>query len=274
MLTRTGRVVVVALLLHVLDTACPATGEEVVNLPPTLVTEGALPATELEAVFQASKSETERTYELALSFQYAPVPSFGVKLVVPLVGVDPRGPENAMGGVGDIGLVLKYAPLTLPALQLAVAGGIRLTLPTGSEERGLGGTFDVGPFVAVGKGFGPVSLQADAGYGWQLNQPPPIEPDEEGGEQLKAHKEHGATANVAATFSPITRLGLILELNSVTRVGGENDDRLNERVQLYLTPGAAVEPAEGWNLRAGVQLPLTSARQFDYNVVVILTKGF
>jgi hypothetical protein len=273
MRARTGRVVVMALLLRGLDTACPATGEEVVNLPPTLVTEGALPATELEAIFQASKSETERTYELAPSFQYAPVPSLGVKLVVPLVGRDPSGPEDATGGVGDVGLVVKYAPLTIPALQLAVAGGVRLILPTGSEERGLGGTFDVGLFVAVGKGFGPLSLQADAGYGWQLNHPPPIEPEEEGGERLKAHKEHGATANVAVTLSPITRLGLILELNSVTRVGGE-DDGLKERVQLYLTPGMAVEPAAGWNLRAGVQLPLTGARQFDYNIIVILTKGF
>jgi hypothetical protein len=273
LLTRTGRAIVAALILLGLDAASPALGDEV-SLPPTLVTEGALPATEFEAVFQASESETERAYELAPSFQYAPVPSFGVKLVVPLVGLDPRGPEDATGGIGDVGLVVKYAPLVFPAKQLAVAGGIRLTLPTGSEERGLGGTFDVGPFVAVGKGFGPLSVQADAGYRWQLDRPPPIEPDEEGGERLKAHKEHGATANLAVTFSPITRLGLILELNSVTRVGGENDDRLNERVQLYLTPGLAVEPAEGWNLRAGVQLPLTSARQFDYNVIVILTKGF
>lgn len=272
MLTRTGRAVVAALILLGLDPGPPALGDEV-SLPPTLVTEGALPATELEAVFQASKSDTERTYELAPSFQYAPIPSFGLKLVVPAVGRDPRGPEPATGGLGDVGLVAKYAPLILPAHQLAVAAGIKLTLPTGSNRRGLGGTFDIAPFVAAGKGFGPLSVQADAGYGWQLNQPQPIEPDEEAGERLKAHKEHGATANVAVTFSPIERLGLILELNSVTRVGGE-DDGLKERVQLYLTPGLAVEPAGGWNLRAGVQLPVSSARQFDYNVIVILTTGF
>lgn len=90
MLTLAGRAVVVALLLVAF--VPPAVGE--VNLPPTLVTEGALPATELEAVFQASKSETERTYELAPSFQWSPIPSFGLKLVVPLDGRDPRGPER------------------------------------------------------------------------------------------------------------------------------------------------------------------------------------
>lgn len=268
MLTLTGRAVVVGLLLVAF--VRPAAGDEV-SLPPTLVTEGALPATELEAVFQASTSGTEKTYELAPSFQWSPIPSFGLKLVVPLDVVDPRGPEPTTGGIGDVGLLVKYAPLILPEQQLAVGGGIRLTLPTGSERRGLGGTFDVGPFVAVGKGFGPLTLQADAGYAWQLNDP--AAPDEEGGESLPGHREHGATANLAATLSPMERMGLILELNSVMRVDGE-DDGLNERVQLYLTPGMAVELGEGWNLRAGIQLPLTGARQFDYNLIVILTKGF
>jgi hypothetical protein len=91
MLTLPGRAVVVGLLLVAF--VSPAVGDEV-SLPPTLVTEGALPATELEAVFQASKSETERTYELAPSFQWSPIPSFGLKLVVPLVGRDPRGSER------------------------------------------------------------------------------------------------------------------------------------------------------------------------------------
>lgn len=272
MSTRTGRIVVAALIFLGLAATQSATGEEV-SLPATLVTEGALPATELEFVFQASKSETERTYELAPSFQYAPVPSFGIKLIVPLDGREPRGPEPSTGGVGDVGLVAKYAPLMWPAQQFAAAGGIRLTLPSGSERRGLGGAFEIAPFVAMGKGFGPLSVQADAGYGWHLKRPRPIEPDEEGGERRKAHKDHGAVANLAVTFSPIERLGLMVELNSVAKAGGE-DDGLKERVQLYLTPGVAVEPAAGWNLRAGIQLPVTSARQFDYNIVVILTKGF
>lgn len=248
----------------------PGNGEEV-SLPSTLVTEGALPATEAEGVFQTSRSRTERTFELAPSFQYAPVPWFGIKLVIPLDGRDPRE-EPAQGGVGDVSVVAKYAPLLLAAQQFAAAGGLKLTLPTGDTGRGLGGEFAVSPFLAVGKGFGPFSVQADASYSWQLNRPPPVE-SEEGGKDRLAHKEHGASANLAATVSPIAGLGLILEVNSVTRIGGE-DDSLKERVQLYLTPGLSVEPSEGWNLRGGVQLPLTSARQFDYNIIVILTRGF
>ncbi|MBI2462122.1 MAG: hypothetical protein HYV61_11660 [Candidatus Rokubacteria bacterium] len=44
--------------------------------------------------------------------------------------------------------------------------------------------------------------------------------------------------------------------------------------ELYLTPGVSVEPAKGWDLRGGIQLPVTSAKEFDGNIIVILTKGF
>jgi len=67
-------------------------------------------------------------------------------------------------------------------------------------------------------------------------------------------------------------LALLLELNSVTLL--HRGDPLSERVQLYLTPGVSVEPAKGWNLRSGIHLPVTSAKEVDYTLIVILTKGF
>src|SRR3989337_927676 len=95
-----------------------------VSLPASRVTEGATPATEAEVTFTLSRSREERQYGLGFSsLQYAPVPSFGVKLAVPMILRDPRGPElePSVGGIGDVSLMAKYAPLMLPARQLALS---------------------------------------------------------------------------------------------------------------------------------------------------------
>jgi hypothetical protein len=282
MMSAARRTAAVGLSLLVLGLLSPALAEEKeekeekveeVSLPSTLVTEGATPATEVEGTFTISRSSAERAYGFALSsLQYAPVPSFGLKLAIPFTIRDPRDTEPTVSGFGDVSLMGKYAFLLLPARQFALSGGLKLTFPTGSERREVGGEFAVAPFLAAGKVFGPLSLQADAFYSWQVNRPRPMEPEEEGQESVRPDRAQGVTANLTATYSPIERLGVILELNSVTVVRG--DEALKEKVQLYLTPGVSVEPAKGWNLRAGIQLPVTSAKEFDYNLIIILTKGF
>src|SRR3972149_4154738 len=71
-----------------------AKSAEEVSLPPTLITEGATPATELEATFTMAKSEAERGYGFGFSsIQYAPIPSFRLKLIIPGAGRDPRDSE-------------------------------------------------------------------------------------------------------------------------------------------------------------------------------------
>jgi hypothetical protein len=227
----------------------------------------------VEGIFTMSRSSTETAYGFGLSsLQYAPVPSFGIKLVVPVAVRDPRDSEPTVAGMGDVSVMLKYAPLLLPAQQFALAGGVALTFPTGSERRELGGQFAVAPFLAAGKRLGPFSLQADVSYRWQLNRPRPIEPEEEGAEAVRPHKEHGVTANLTATYSPLRWLDVLLELNSVTLL--HRGEPLRERTQLYVTPGVSVEPAADWNLRAGIHVPVTSAREVDWSLIVILTKGF
>jgi hypothetical protein len=81
-----------------------------------------------------------------------------------------------------------------------------------------------------------------------------------------------AAANACAIYALTDRVGLILEASAVTEIRG--DEALRERPQLYLTPGLGVEVVRGWSLRAGVQLPVTRARSFDYNALLILTRTF
>jgi len=238
-----------------------------------LVTRDAAPETKLEVMFGAAKSSMGRMYELALAAEYAPIHSFSVELELPLALRDPReGPTVA--GPGDLALTAKVAPLMLGAQDTVVALGLTLGLPTGSERRELGGELSLTPFVAAAQRLGPVYLHGDIGYRWRLDSPRRIEMDTESEmtETVQPEKEQALTANLAGSYISTPWLGLFLELNSVTLFKG--DPELKDRTQLYLTPGVTVEPAKGWNVRAGVQLPLTNAREFDYQIGVAVMRSF
>ena len=171
------------------------------------------------------------------------------------------GVEPTVGGIGDVELTGRYAPVILEAQRFVLTGGLTLTFPTGSERRELGGEWAVTPFVQAAKGLGPLSLHGEARYRWRLDSP-------DSGED----KEQRFTANLAAIYMIVKSFGVLLELNSVTVV--EGDEAMKHRVQLYVTPGIAAEPAPRWNVRAGVQIPATSAKEFDYNVIAVLTRVF
>ncbi len=65
---------------------------------------------------------------------------------------------------------------------------------------------------------------------------------------------------------------LILERNGATLLKGDRE--LKDRLQLYVTPGLVLEPVKNWNVRAGVQLPVTSAKEFDYQLIVAVMREF
>jgi hypothetical protein len=261
--------------------ACPSWGAdappEQVPLSATLVTEGTLPATEIEGTFSLTKSATDRTYQLSLSsLQYAFGPSFGIKLVVPFSIVEPRNGSPNAAGFGDVAVMAKYAPIISLEHQFALASGVKVTFPSGSESRGLGGTFALSPFVLAGKawtwGDTVFSLQADAFYSWQLSKPARVPPGDPDGEPEFPDREQRAVANVTAAVTPLSWLSVLFEVNSSTVIVGAH--ALEERVQVYATPGLAVQLPDGWNVRAGIQLPLTRTKEFDYSVLFIATKGF
>jgi hypothetical protein len=263
--------------------AAPAAGAEppAEDLPfeATLITEGTLPATEIEGGFSFAKSDTDRTTQFGFSsLQYAWGRTFGLKLSIPFGVINPRDDdEPTVAGIGDVTLMGKYVPLISYKHLFAVGTGVKFTLPTGSESRGLGGTAGVAPFLLAGKIWKNedkfVIVQADAFYDWQLNKPATEEPDDPADEPVSPDREQRFTANATATFSILSWLNGIVELNSALVTAG-GDSAVRNRMQLYVTPGLSTKPAEGWDIRAGVQLPITSAKEFDYNIVFLVTKGF
>jgi hypothetical protein len=245
------------------DTAPMAGASELATA--TLVTEGTLPQTEIEVEFSFAKSDANRTYEFALNSQYAWGTMLGLKVNVPVTIIEPR--DNAgstVAGVGDVGILAKSAPIVSRDHLFALGGAVSLTLPTGSESRGFGGMLALAPGLLAGKawklGDRVAALQGDAFYSWQLD-----DPDE-------SDREERFSANLTSVLTLMPRLTGIVELNSVRVVEGDPD--LRGRWQGYITPGLSVQPADGWDIRAGVQVPLTGAREFDYNVILLVTRGF
>ena len=167
---------------------------------------------------------------------------------------DPQeGPSTA--GFGDIELENKFLLWKSVEHRALVAGGFEWRLPSGSKSRGLGGEFSVEPFVSAAIALGPFDLLASISYEWILNGPTP--------------REQELTWNIAFGY-PVSRwFTPFVELNSVTQTAGartEDGPDLIGKVQMYLTPGFNFSPSPGTTFRAGVQLPVTRARQFDYAI--------
>ena len=256
----------------------PAVGQDPpadeLPLSATFITEGVLPATEIEVGFSFLRSDVTREYQFGFSsLQYAWGTTFSLKLFVPFAVIEPRDDGPTVAGPGDLQLQAKYTPLVSREHLYALGAAVRLTLPSGSEARGLGGTLALAPGLLAGKawrlGDRILALQADAFYSWQLNRPARIE-TESG--SSSPDRDQRLTANLTIAHAPLRWLTGILEVNSVTVTAG--DPGLRGRVQMYLTPGVSLEPAPGWSFRPGVQVPLTRARELDYNVIFLATKGF
>ena len=119
---------------------------------------------EQEVVLRASHrpDKSTRETELEILYENRLGPTFQYEIVVPF-----RAGTNVPGegsGLGDVELeakqVLHFSP---PRLEI-LSAGLGVSLPTGSETKGLGtGTVALSPFLAYGKAWGRTLFQASVG---------------------------------------------------------------------------------------------------------------
>ena len=211
---------------------------------------------ELEVRTRYEKSQGGKEVETAGAIEWPILPWWQVEVETPLVANVPQdGPSTA--GFGDISIENKVLLWKSVEQRLLVAGGFELTLPSGSRSRGLGGELDVEPFLTGGIALGPFDLLGSVAYEWNLNPSAP------------RPREQEFTANLALAYILSRWFTPFVEVNTLTQTVGmreEDEPSLLHRVQVYLTPGFNVRPLPGMTFRAGVELPVTSARQFDYTV--------
>jgi Putative MetA-pathway of phenol degradation len=211
---------------------------------------------ELELRMRHEKSREGRQTETTAAIEVPLLPRWQLELELPFLIGDPReGPSVA--GFGDLEIENKFLLWKSVEHRALVAAGFELKLPSGSERRGLGGELAIEPFLSAGIALGPFDVLGNIAYEWTLNR------------HVTGQREQELTANLAVAY-PVSRwFTPFLELDSVTRTSGSEDGdapRLRDRLQLYLTPGFNVRALPGLTFRAGVELPVTDARQFDYRV--------
>jgi hypothetical protein len=218
---------------------------------------------ELEFGFQRAQSSEGNTNQVSAAIEWPLTPWWQLEIEVPFVIQNPRDVVST-AGPGDLTVENKFLLWKSIQYLTAVAGGFELRLPSGSERRRLGGEFSVEPFLTAGIALGPFDIMAEIAYEWNLNNVP-------------GQHEQELTANLAVGW-PVSRwFTSLLELNTVTMIQGteeEDGPKLRGRTQVYLTPGFNVRPLPGMTFRAGVELPTSSAKTFDYRVRAALVWEF
>ena len=207
---------------------------------------------ELEFKLEQSKNREGSATELSAALEWVVLPRWQIELEVPFVINFPRD-DATTGGPGDLEIENKFLLYRSVEDRILVSAGFTTTLPSGSEGKGLGGELAFEPFASAAVALGPFDLIGDVSYRWN------VKPD---------HAEEFASGLAAAW--PVSRwFTPFVELRTTTPTVAED-----HRTQVTLVPGLNVKPFPRSTLAVGVQLPVTSARAFDYQVRALFVKEF
>lgn len=213
-----------------------------------------------------------KTYASELELAWAsPDFRYGFEVFIPYLQIN--DPEGAIrnSGVGDIEIrPIKYALINEPELVVATATGI--TLPTGDEARGLGeGYASVRQFLFVDKAAGNWFFGLNLGVGTGLKS------------GTASELEYGAVA--AYSFISGTAPGAVapthpgqrvvwtpsLELIGARSFGGEEG---GQRRATLIGGLNAWFPRSGWQMRIGMAVPASQAREADRAILFQIGNHF
>jgi hypothetical protein len=246
------RVAAVGLVLLVCCAVAPAYAqydEPDITFFYPLVTRRPIIERELEFKLTHTKGLGERETETALAIEWSILPRLQFEVEVPFTFRDPDE-GKVVAGFSDVDLEAKLQVFKSVQYRTLVAFGLESKLPSGSKARGLGGEHTIEPFLTAGIALGPFDFISEAAYEWTLN----------GDERPRAQ---AFTASLAMAYRASRWLAPLLELVTVIKTQGE-DEALRHKMQMYLVPGFNIRPRPGMTLRVGIQVPVTTAKEFDY----------
>ena len=226
-----------------------------------LVTRRPIIERELEFKLMHTKGLDARETEATAAIEFPILPRLQFEVEVPFLVLNPDE-GKVVAGFGDIELA-KLQVFKSVQYRALVAFGLESKLASGSRARGLGGEYAVEPFLTAGIALGPFDLIGEVAYEWILN-----------GDEHPREQEF--TARLAIAY-PASRWFIpLLELVTVTKTRGPADDAegLLHKTQVYVVPGFNIRPRAGVTFRAGFQVPVTTAKKFDYQFLSALVVEF
>jgi hypothetical protein len=199
----------------------------------------------VDATDGATTSLHEHARELVAALALGVHDRADVVLSVPLAWSEVRehgAGRERNGGVGDVGLELKWRAFERGSFSFAVKPG--LTFPTGNEARGLGaGAIGYGAAVIASQALGPVALHLNAAWTRQNFGT---------AEDRAAHRDHVFHGSVALVGSPLERLQLLANVGLET-----NAEHGEEVAPAFALAGAIWSVTGALDLDVGVKVGLS-----------------
>jgi hypothetical protein len=183
-----------------------------------------------------------------LNLEYALLRSFSLELQVPWTYLDPDEGGSA-SRLDNMELVSKYANFSFADQGLVLGGGLKLELPTGDEERGIGSShiWVIEPFLDFGWKLNRFELIGFADFGFPVNE----------GSEEEADLELGWT--LSFTYLITDRFHYLLEFEGEHDFGGPEDFNV-----VNISPGIKYQVLKRrLSLGLSVRLPLTPDREFS-----------
>ena len=225
--------------------------------------------------YRVAAGDEEDETELEAELEWAITRRIGLVIEAPLASVNPEAGETEQG-LGDVAVAPRF--LLAETDVFLLAGNLEVSLPTGSESRGLGsGEFALAPSLSawldLGGGEGNwFTLSAQVGTERGL--------ESADGEWfynaaltysfLGPRLSHGTHDHTGHFHFPPGLTSLIVEYTGRTGVGGADDGRSTGELLF----GASYNLTEAWEARAAYQVPVGGERDIDYGYVLSLIYHF
>jgi mono/diheme cytochrome c family protein len=156
------------------------------------------------------------------------------------------GPTES--GIGDTTLSVKRVLAFSPLYRTLASAGVELTLPTGSDRRGLGdGSVVFEPYLRAGVDWRQFVVQVAGALALPART-------------SNINSEGKVDVAIGRYFFPDPRLQItpMIELNTTTRISGPSYGQTKSAILPQVRVKWLV-----WSLGVGVQAPITGARDFD-----------